>query len=55
MKPSLQESGLGRLSLEDRITIVEEIWESVTRDTELTLPTEAQRRKLERRLADSIA
>jgi len=55
MVPTLQELGLDRMSLEDRLTVAEAIWESVVHEVEANpLPT-AQRTELERRLADSIA
>lgn len=55
MAPSLQELGLDRLSLEDRLSVAEAIWDSVEREVESAPLTEAQRAELERRLADSIA
>lgn len=53
--PTLQELGLDRLSAEDRLVIAEAIWDSVAQEIERSPLTEAQRRELERRLADSIA
>lgn len=55
MAPILQELGLDRLSLEDRLSVAEAIWDSVEREVESAPLTEAQRAELERRLADSIA
>jgi putative addiction module component (TIGR02574 family) len=55
MPPSLQELGIDRLSVEDRLALAEAIWDSVAREVEREPLTEAQRRELERRLADSVA
>jgi putative addiction module component (TIGR02574 family) len=55
MRPTLQELGLDRLSLEDRLTIAEAIWESVACEAEAAPLPKAQRAELERRLADSAA
>lgn len=55
MPPTLQELGIERLSRQDRLTLAEAIWESVAREVEEVPLSEAQRRELERRLADSIA
>jgi putative addiction module component (TIGR02574 family) len=55
MSPTLQELGIDRLSVEDRLDVAEAIWESVVREIEQSPLSEAQRVELERRLADSIA
>jgi putative addiction module component (TIGR02574 family) len=55
MPPTIQELGLDRLSLEDRLAVAEAIWDSVAREAEAAPLPEAQRAELERRLADSIA
>jgi len=55
MPPTLEELGIDRLSAEDRLTLAEAIWDSVARDIEQAPLTEAQRKELERRLADTIA
>jgi putative addiction module component (TIGR02574 family) len=55
MVPTLQELGLDRLSIEERLAVAEAIWEDVCREGEASPITEAQRVELERRLADSIA
>jgi putative addiction module component (TIGR02574 family) len=55
MAPTLEELGLDRLSIEDRLAIAEAIWDSVSRETAAAPPTGPQRAELERRLADSIA
>lgn len=53
--PTVEELGLDRLSMDERLALAEALWDSVARDLEREAPTEAQRRELERRLADSIA
>jgi putative addiction module component (TIGR02574 family) len=55
MPPTIKELGIDRLSVEDRIALAEEIWDSVAADIEKAPLTEAQRRELDRRLADSLA
>jgi putative addiction module component (TIGR02574 family) len=55
MPPTLQDLGIDRLSAEDRLALAEALWESVAREMEQAPLTEAQRRELERRLADSLA
>jgi putative addiction module component (TIGR02574 family) len=55
MAPTLHQLGIDRLSAEDRLVLAEAIWDSVATDLEQAPLTEAQRRELERRLADSVA
>ena len=55
MSPTLTELGIDQLSTEERLLLAEAIWESVARETEQASLPEAQRKELERRLADSIA
>ncbi len=55
MPPTLQELGIDRLEIEDRLALAEEIWESVAREIEVAPLKASQRRELERRLADSHA
>ncbi len=55
MSPTLEDLGIDQLSQEDRLSLAEAIWESVSRDMERTPLPESQRSELERRLADSIA
>ncbi len=49
MNASLKALGIERLSVEERISLVEEIWDSVAEATPLT---DAQRLELDRRLQD---
>lgn len=55
MSPTLQELGIDRLSIEDRLALAEKIWESVAADLEKQPLTEAQRTELERRVAAADA
>jgi putative addiction module component (TIGR02574 family) len=55
MPPTLEQLGLDRLSLEDRLAVAEALWESVLKEADAAPVPEAQRVELERRLADSIA
>lgn len=55
MSPKLAELGIDRLSVEDRIALVQEIWDSVAGEPHPPLLTEAKRRELERRLAEDAA
>lgn len=49
MSASLKAHGIERLSVEERISLVEEIWDSIAEATPLT---DAQRAELDRRLRD---
>jgi putative addiction module component (TIGR02574 family) len=55
MPPTLEELGLDRLSVDDRIALAQALWDSVAEEVEQAPLTPAQRQELERRLADSIA
>jgi putative addiction module component (TIGR02574 family) len=55
MPPTLQDFGLDRPSIEDRIALAQLLWNSAAREAEEAPLTPAQRQELERRLADSIA
>ena len=55
MPPTMHELGIDRLSVEDRLALAQEIWDSVAQEVEREPLTVAQRQELERRLADSIA
>ena len=54
MSPTLQEFGIDRLSRQDRLRLIEEIWESLTPIGELELP-QSHREELDRRLAAADA
>lgn len=49
MNASLKALGIEKLSVEERIALVEELWDSISEDTPLT---EAQRAELDRRLEE---
>jgi putative addiction module component (TIGR02574 family) len=50
----MHDLGIDRLSVEDRLALAQEIWDSVAQELERETLTVAQRQELERRLADSI-
>ena len=52
MSVSLKSLGIERLSVEERLLLVEELWDSIAAATPLT---DAQRAELDRRLADHEA
>jgi putative addiction module component (TIGR02574 family) len=49
MGASLKKLGIEKLSVEERIALVEELWDSIAEDTPLT---DAQRAELDRRLEE---
>ena len=49
MSASLKALGIEKLSVEERIALVEELWDSIAEDTRLTEP---QRAELDRRLEE---
>jgi len=53
--PTLEALGIDRLSVEDRIALAVAIWDSVADAPHRPLLTDAQRRELDRRLADHAA
>ena len=58
MSPTFQSLGIDRLSVPERIALVQEIWDSIAREAESTPLTEAQRqecRRLERPPGESRA
>lgn len=52
MSDSLKSLGIERLSVAERLLLVEALWDSIAADTQLT---DAQRVELDRRLADHEA
>ena len=54
MSSTLQELGIDRLSNEERLRLIGEIWESLTPIDQLEIP-ESHREELDRRLADADA
>src|SRR5438046_2872816 len=55
MSATLQELGIDRLSIEERLTLAQELWDSVAADLERQPLTPAQRAELERRVAAADA
>lgn len=55
MAASLKSLGIDRLNFEERIALVEEIWESIGSSREGLPLTEAQRTELDRRIAEHEA
>jgi putative addiction module component (TIGR02574 family) len=51
MSPTLQALGIDRLSVADRIALVQEIWDSIAVDAERAPLTEEQKQEVDRRLA----
>jgi putative addiction module component (TIGR02574 family) len=52
MTPTMKDLGIDRLSIADRIALVQEIWDSSATSPEEIPLTEEQTRELDRRLAD---
>jgi putative addiction module component (TIGR02574 family) len=52
---SMHDLGIDRLSLEDRLALMHEIWESINAEPDRVHLSDAQRRELERRLAEHEA
>ncbi|HEX7447456.1 MAG TPA: addiction module protein [Pirellulales bacterium] len=50
MPVSMKDFGLDRLSVAERISLVEELWDSIARSTEPILLTDAQKQDLQLRL-----
>jgi putative addiction module component (TIGR02574 family) len=55
MAPTLQELGIDRLTLEDRLAVADAIYEIVADEMETLPVSNGQRAELEWRLADSLA
>ena len=55
MKPSLKSLGIDQLSVEDRLALVEDLWDSIAADEAAVPLTDAQKAELDRRLADHEA
>ena len=55
MAASMKSLGIDRLGLEERIELVEEIWDSIATNNEALPLTEAQRVELDRRIAEHEA
>lgn len=55
MAVSLKSLGIERLGIEERLTLVEEIWDSIAADSAAIPLTQTQRDELDRRIADHEA
>ena len=55
MAVTMKDLGIDRLCVEDRLALVQEIWDSIAVEPDQLPLTEAQRRELERRLAAHAA
>ena len=55
MAVSLKSLGIERLGIEDRLTLVEEIWDSITADSAAIPLTPTQRDELDRRITEHEA
>jgi putative addiction module component (TIGR02574 family) len=55
MSVSIKSLGIDRLRVEDRLTLVEEIWDSIAADSAAIPLTDAQRVELDQRIADHEA
>jgi len=55
MSASLKSLGIDRLSVEERLALVEELWDSIAEDSAAVPLTDAQRTELDRRLAEHEA
>ena len=55
MAISLKSLGIERLGIEERLTLVEELWDSIAADSSAVPLTEAQRTELDRRIAEHEA
>ena len=55
MSVSLRSLGIDRLSVAERLALVEDLWDSIAEESAATSLTDAQRAELDRRLADHKA
>ena len=55
MAVSLKSLGIERLGIEERLTLVEELWDSIAADSAAVPLTEAQRAELDHRIAEHEA
>jgi len=55
MSVSIKSLGIDRLGVEDRLALVEQIWDSLAADSAAVPVTDAQRAELDRRIADHEA
>jgi putative addiction module component (TIGR02574 family) len=55
MNASIKSLGIDRLSIEERLTLVEEMWHSIAADNAAAPMTDAQRIELQKRIEDDDA
>ncbi|HYV40113.1 MAG TPA: addiction module protein [Gemmataceae bacterium] len=55
MSPTLQSLGIDQLSREQRLVLVQEIWDTIASESQPPLLTPAQRQELQNRVADDDA
>lgn len=55
MNASVKSLGIDQLPIEERLTLVEEIWDSIAADSGAAPLTDAQRIELEKRIAEDDA
>ncbi len=55
MNASIKSLGIDRLGIEDRLTLVEEIWDSIAADSAAVPLTESQRVELQKRIEEDDA
>jgi putative addiction module component (TIGR02574 family) len=55
MVPTVQSLGIDQLSREQRIALVQDIWDTIAAESAPPLLTEAQRQELQRRVAEDDA
>jgi putative addiction module component (TIGR02574 family) len=55
MAQTMKDLGIDQMNLEERLALVQEIWDSIAAEAEQRPLTEAQQRELERRLAAHAA
>ena len=55
MSVSIKSLGIDRLGIEERLNLVEEIWDSIAADSAAVPLTDAQREEIDRRIADHEA
>ena len=51
MTPTLESLGIDRLSRQERVALVQAIWDSIATEAEASPLTEAQKQEIDRRLA----
>ena len=55
MAATVKDLGIDRMSVDDRLDLMNQIWDSLPADSDRSYLNEAQRRELERRLAEHEA